>query len=54
MERQHPKLASPLTLVLAWLIVGVPAAWGVTQTIRQSLKLFTAPAASPATQPAAR
>ena len=35
-------------LLVAWLIVGVPAAWGVTQTFRQSLKLFTAPAAVPA------
>jgi hypothetical protein len=41
-----------LTLVLAWLIVLAPAAWGVTQTFKQSLKLFTAPAS--ATQPGQR
>ena len=43
-------------LVIAWLIVGVPAAWGVTQTFKQSLKLFrSAPAPAPAatTQPSA-
>lgn len=43
-------------LVVAWTIVGVPAAWGVTQTFKQSLKLFTAPTAgaTAATQPAQR
>jgi hypothetical protein len=41
-------------LVIAWLVVGIPAAWGVTQTFKQSLKLFTAPPApaAVATQPA--
>ena len=44
-----------LTLTLAWLIVLAPAAWGVTQTFKQSLKLFTAPAApTPVSQPSAR
>ena len=43
-------------LVVAWLIVGAPAAWGVTQTLKQSLKLFQSPATAnaPATQSAAR
>lgn len=40
-------------LIVAWVIVGVPAAWGVTQTLKQSLKLFRSPATS-ATQPAAK
>jgi hypothetical protein len=42
-------------LVVAWLIVGVPAAWGVTQTINKSMALFQsspAAAAAPATRPA--
>lgn len=52
-ETRRPAGSSPLVLAVAWLIVGVPAAWGVTQTIKQSLKLFAAPAAAP-TQPAAR
>ena len=45
-----------LKLALAWLIVGVPAAWGVTQTFRQSLKLFQSPSPPPlaATQPSPR
>jgi hypothetical protein len=41
-------------LVIAWAIVGIPAGWGVAQTVRKSVPLFTAPAAShPATQPGA-
>jgi hypothetical protein len=27
-------------LVVAWLVVGVPLAWGVLQVIRKSLDLF--------------
>lgn len=29
-----------LALVVAWLVVGVPMAWGVLQVIRKSLDLF--------------
>ena len=32
-----------MKLALAWVIVGVPAGWGVKQTFEQSLKLFRAP-----------
>jgi hypothetical protein len=42
---------SPL-LIVAWLVVGIPAGWGVYQTVLKSMALFTAPAA--ATQPATR
>ena len=35
-----------VALVISWAIVGIPAAWGVAQTIRKSVPLFTAPAAS--------
>ncbi len=47
---------SPLVIVAAWLIVGIPAAWGVSQTVIKSLALFTttSPATAPATQPASR
>lgn len=38
-------------LVVAWLIVGLPAIWGVSQTCLKSLDLFRAPAAA-ATKPA--
>lgn len=31
---------SKLKLVLAWVFVGVPLLWGVTQTLSNALKLF--------------
>jgi hypothetical protein len=33
-------------LIVAWLIVGLPAMWGVSQTFLKSLDLFRAPAAA--------
>jgi len=30
-----------MLLVLAWLFVGIPLAWGVADTIRNATKLFT-------------
>jgi hypothetical protein len=35
-------------LVGAWLIVAVPAGWGVAQTVRRSLALFHSAQAPPA------
>lgn len=32
--------SSPLTLVLFWLYVGIPLAWGVSSTVRQAMALF--------------
>jgi hypothetical protein len=32
---------SASTLIVVWLIVAIPAGWGVSQTIRKSLTLFT-------------
>jgi hypothetical protein len=29
-----------IALILAWLFVGIPIAWGVAQTILKSLALF--------------
>ncbi len=49
------KRTSPLVLIVVWLIVGVPGAWGVEQTLFKSLDLFRAPAhntAAPAAAPA--
>lgn len=31
---------STVALVIAWAIVGIPAAWGVAQTVIKSLALF--------------
>jgi hypothetical protein len=46
--------SAALALILAWTVVGLPAAWGVTQTVKKSLPLFkmTSSAVQPATQPA--
>ena len=49
-----PARTSPLLIALAWFIVGVPAAWGVSQTFTRSLQLFTAPQAPATSQPLAR
>jgi hypothetical protein len=32
--------SSPISIALAWLAVGLPLAWGVSQTIVKSLALF--------------
>ena len=52
----QPRVNNLPMLVVSWMIVGVPAAWGVTQTFKQSLNLFTAPpaTATAATQPTSR
>ena len=31
----------PIHLVLAWGFVGIPLLWGVLQTLRNALKLFS-------------
>ncbi len=47
----QPPRTSPLLLIVAWLVVGVPAAWGVSQTVMRSMDLFRSPPAilTPAT-----
>lgn len=47
-----PKRTSRLAIALAWAVVVIPAAWGISQTLRTSMRLF-APAAK-ANQPAAQ
>ncbi len=32
---------NPVVLALAWLAVGVPLLWGVAQTLRKALVLFS-------------
>jgi hypothetical protein len=34
---------SALVLIVAWLVVAIPAAWGVSQTFVKSLDLFRSP-----------
>jgi hypothetical protein len=40
---------SPALVAAAWLVVCVPAAWGIYQTIQKSVPLFRTPAAHAAT-----
>jgi hypothetical protein len=46
-----PRPTSPALIAAAWLVVCVPAAWGVYETIRKSIPLFHPPAAHAATAP---
>ncbi len=54
----RPPPTAPLAVTIAWLVVGLPAAWGVYQTVMKSKNLFFPPAATavattaPATAPA--
>ena len=51
MAEQSGKRSSPAAIALAWLIVVVPTAWGLTHTVQSAMKIFTAaPAAD--TKPA--
>jgi hypothetical protein len=36
----HPPRSSVVPLVFAWLVVGIPLAWGVMQTLLKALVLF--------------
>jgi hypothetical protein len=40
-ERMGPGDSNTTMLVLAWLWVGIPLAWGIAVTIVNALKLFT-------------
>lgn len=44
------KNSSPLLIAAAWIVVIIPAAWGLNYTVQNALKLFTAapPSAAPA------
>ena len=47
------KKSSPLLIVAAWLVVVIPAGWGLTYTVQDAMKIFTtAPTAGTAPTPA--
>lgn len=48
MSLGHRRMAATLRLAAAWIVVTIPLTWGVSQTVRKSLALFspTAPARS--------
>ena len=40
MNSDTPETSSMLRLIIAWTIVGIPAAWGVSQTVIKAIALF--------------
>jgi len=52
MSDGNTKKSSPVMILAAWVLVGVPLAWGVYNTLLNSMKLFQAPAANTAPVPA--
>jgi hypothetical protein len=50
----EPPPTSRALLITAWLVVSIPAAWGVSQTVMRSMDLFTSPTPAPSTQTIAR
>jgi hypothetical protein len=47
------KKSSPALVAVAWLIVVVPAAWGLTYTVQNALKIFSTSAPPAAVAPPA-
>jgi hypothetical protein len=43
-ESNTVKKSSPLLIAAAWIIVVIPTAWGLNYTVKNALKIFTAPA----------
>ena len=43
---ENTKKSSPVMILAAWVLVGVPLAWGVYNTLLNSMRLFQAPATS--------
>lgn len=39
-ENTYDKKSNPLLLVVFWLYVGAPLAWGVWSTIKKAMALF--------------
>ncbi len=40
MTAETNKTSSPALIALAWLVVCIPAAWGVYNTVLNAMKLF--------------
>ena len=45
---EDTKKSSPVMILAAWVLVGVPLTWGVYNTLLNSMKLFQAPATTAA------
>jgi hypothetical protein len=48
---EDTKQSSPVLILAAWVLVGVPLTWGVYNTLLNSMKLFHAPATVPVSAP---
>jgi hypothetical protein len=48
---EDTKQSSPVLILAAWVLVGVPLTWGVYNTLLNSMKLFQAPATVPVSAP---
>jgi hypothetical protein len=44
MSQPGERRTSPLALAAAWIVVAIPLAWGVSQTVVKSIPLFRASA----------
>jgi hypothetical protein len=51
-ENMNAKKSSAATILLAWVLVGAPLAWGVYNTLLNSMRLFQAPATTTIVVPA--
>ena len=47
------KKSSPILIAEAWAVVIIPTAWGLNYTVKNALKIFTAPASTATTPPPA-
>jgi hypothetical protein len=48
-----PAKTSLAAVLCAWLVVALPLCWGLYQSVKKSLPLFTAPVTAPAASDAA-
>jgi hypothetical protein len=46
MSRPEPRTTPLLALAAAWIVVAIPMAWGVYQTVKKATPLFQASAAA--------
>jgi len=51
-EPQPTKKSSPLLVVVAWLVVIIPAGWGLSYTVQNAVKIFTRSGSAAAGGPA--
>lgn len=49
---EYTKTSSPLLIVVAWAIVVLPTAWGLSYTVRNAMAIFHP--AAPATPPSSK